>query len=667
MHSLLRFTAFALVLALAPSAFAQDLAPRVYPNPVDDERAVTVEVSDAEAATLEIIDILGRRVSVDAPLATGTYFVRVRYADGRALEPTALTVASPGTIELRLVEALAQAAESKAAPVLSAPVATQSHQGDSCPDGDELFGGFEHTEFTGSLRLRTDLIPKSMRAQPAPGTNTVDFSTCFGATQGVAYRFVSGTDIGNRPLRVLSPASVGNTQASFTARYSADFNPATALYGTFEVFLDDDGDAQTPDVPAVQVGFDADFIDVAKEQRPANRGGAGYQLLVFDANENLVFETFASENTPLFVTPTGDATRVNLLRSTILSSVVDGFEVPGAGTPPGDLKVSMTFESGDGGDVNVHVDTGAPDAVGATVHIVPTVFFSDPGTFSVFDIRTFATGVNRYGLRAIQFAGGGGDQGIPTTKGPGFVSDAQWGRPQGDYTDPNTFDVFDAQPPFMLVGADGPAEEYGVQFGREPRGLTETGSDAILLLHGGFLTRGFAGIPLADDGDFYRGTARIRNETDTQADLMSTTFSNVGGSTTSILVESGSAAFTTFEFAYDADADGTAEIRQDGTVGVPLSFNVSDVQIQGSAAGDGDPDAIGSRQDFAQAFLVVRNDNAGVVYIFPDWPSPDADVDVRSYAAEADEAFFISGVLETDQDDVDALRTLLLRGLTAAE
>ena len=111
----LRASALAVLLALAPSALAQDLAPRVFPNPVSTERSVTVEVADAASATLEVVDVLGRRLAVEGELAAGTYLVRAVYADGRVSEPTSLTIATPGRVEFRLADAASAAAASGSA------------------------------------------------------------------------------------------------------------------------------------------------------------------------------------------------------------------------------------------------------------------------------------------------------------------------------------------------------------------------------------------------------------------------------------------------------------------------------------------------------------------------------------------------------------------------
>ena len=650
----LRASALAVLLALAPSALSQDLAPRVFPNPISAERAVTVEVADASAATLEVVDVLGRRLAPEAGLAAGTYLVRAVYADGRASEPTPVTVATPGPVEFRLASPAAQEA---AAPLSApAPEAVQA-QGEGCSTGDVVFGGFNHVAYTGSLRLRSDLVPKSLRAQPAAGTNVVDFVTCFGDVQGVSYRYIAGGAAGNRPFRVLSPSIVGNTEANFTASYFADGTDRVALYGTFEVALDDDGDVSTAEVPAIQIGFDPAFSAPRSREAQVKGIGGGYQLLIFN-DEELVYEGFPADGTPLYATPSGEATRINLLRSILVSSVADGFEVEAASSAPGDLKAAFTFESGDGSPVRFHVGAGAPVATGTTVHIVPSVPLTDPASVAIREVRTYAPGVNRFGIRALQFAAGGKD--MHSGKGPGVpVSDAQWGRPQGDDLEPHVFDVFDGSFPLVFVGSAGEVEDYGIQWGREPQGLVETPSDGLGLYHGGGLIvkQGApTGVNLDEDGDFYRSTALVRNFTDVQGERIIATLTNVGGRQTAVTVESANGAFSTYEFFFDRDLDGRPEVRQTGVVGEEQVFGRGNVTVLSSAAFGGSEVDFGTNQTFSVGFLVeLGNGEVGAAYVYPNWTSENAEVNVRSYATEAHEPHINSDLFEMNEGGMSML------------
>ncbi|MEL6617176.1 MAG: T9SS type A sorting domain-containing protein, partial [Bacteroidota bacterium] len=203
--------ALAALLFLAAGAQAQNLrAPALYPNPITANGVLTVEVADAESARAEVLDVLGRRVSLDGPLAAGTYLVRAVYADGRATAPSRFTTVTTTRVEVRLAEAgapLAPEAETVATPVAEASL------GGGCAPGNVTFGGFQHTVLTdGSLRVRADLQPKSLRAQPSKDFATVDFSTCFGAAKGYAFRYVDQASQGNRSLRVLPTVAGESTR-----------------------------------------------------------------------------------------------------------------------------------------------------------------------------------------------------------------------------------------------------------------------------------------------------------------------------------------------------------------------------------------------------------------------------------------------------------------------
>ncbi|MEM1057291.1 MAG: T9SS type A sorting domain-containing protein [Bacteroidota bacterium] len=92
-----------LALVTASGVLAQDaLRPHVYPNPVAANRVVTVEFDAHGTAEAEVVDLLGHEVDPRGNLAAGTYMVRMRHADGRISAPAALTLATPGALELRL-------------------------------------------------------------------------------------------------------------------------------------------------------------------------------------------------------------------------------------------------------------------------------------------------------------------------------------------------------------------------------------------------------------------------------------------------------------------------------------------------------------------------------------------------------------------------------------
>ncbi|MEM1057290.1 MAG: choice-of-anchor D domain-containing protein [Bacteroidota bacterium] len=91
------------VLALVPSTSAQDIpAPRVFPNPVLGQNAVTVQAEDARDARVQLLDVRGREVPHGEPLAAGTYFVRLVYANGTVSLPTPITLAASGRRQFQL-------------------------------------------------------------------------------------------------------------------------------------------------------------------------------------------------------------------------------------------------------------------------------------------------------------------------------------------------------------------------------------------------------------------------------------------------------------------------------------------------------------------------------------------------------------------------------------
>ena len=650
----LRASALAVLLALAPSALSQDLAPRVFPNPISAERAVTVEVADASAATLEVVDVLGRRLAPEAGLAAGTYLVRAVYADGRASEPTPVTVATPGPVEFRLVSPATAAAES-AAPMESAPVTESANAGIGCADGDVTFGGFQHTANLGGVRLRPELVPPSMRVNPPSGSSNSSFTTCLGEVLGWSFRYIAGGDAGNRPLRVLSPAIVGNTQAQFTTNYM-DFGPAKGglqfVHGTAETFLDHDNDPGTASIPSVEAfAFDG-----------FTRGGpGGYELIVLDGEE-VVFRGIVNGGT--YLTPSGPDGRINMLRSILTSRGADGYEVEGGFDDtkggigkPGDLSAVMGFESGDGSDVNVYIMDSTPGVGGGgtifvgsgdAVHLTPYVYLSGED-FAMTSVTTDVFGANRFGVRAFQFAAGG--QFGAVRRGGGPSGQGQWARTtDAEYLRQQRTDVVDASNPLVFVGGD--VERFGLQWGREPKPLQETGSAGIEVYHDGLMVTkgGSAGVRLAEDGQYYRATARVRNLTDVQDETVNVELANVGGTGTSLTVTNENASFSTYTFMFEG-ANGNT-IVDTYNVGDTIVFgpNVVIVDASRSYGQVAVPPKRGIGQAYSVGFL-LSNDSGefGEVTILPDWTSVPADVNTRDFATDANQPFMIGSVQEYDE------------------
>ena len=650
MHLFTRFALVAALVALAPLASAQDAlrAPALYPNPLAADHPLTVEVADADGAEAEVLDVLGRRV--DGVLAAGSYLVRVAYADGRATAPARFTLLEPSRVEIVLSEGAAE----QAAAVAQAPEAAAG-LGGGCGPSTDLFGGFSFTELTGTLSNQSIVEPFSIRVNPAGTDNVSDYFTCFNAVNGFSFRYVSSTFPGRRQLRVLSPSVVGNTQVSYTADYSVDGSSKQALLGTYEQEIDNDGDVNTAPVPAAGIGFDADFV-APPVASAAKMGGGGYGYIVLSDGGAVVASGVASETTPLFVTPTGTETRINLLRSLLLSSAVTGFDIEGE-FKDGDISAVFTFESGDGSPVNFHVGEGAPVGVGTSVHITPQVFYSDPASFVISNVRTFATGLGRYGIRAVQFAAGAEASGGVLRGGvPSPSADkAQWGRAIGEYTAPQRFEIVDASSPLVFVGADAPVDFYGIRWGREPAPLEETGSEQINVLHGGGFARGIAGGYLVDeDGEFYEVTSLVRNETDNVGENITTRIQNDGGQTT-IVVTNASGTFSTYRFVYQATDGSPSALSQTFDVGTAYTFSTSSVEVFLSGSVDIDGFMASSTQDYFTGFQIVRNGNeAGDLFIVPDWTSEFADVDVRAHGVATDAPYSISSVEATE--DVDGLR-----------
>ena len=619
MTLLLRTTSLVVLLALTSGAFAQDAlqAPRAYPNPLAADQALIVELPDAASATAEVYDVLGRRVSLNGPLAAGTYLVRALYADGRVTEPVRFTTLSPGQIEIRLVEA----ADSPLAPeaALEAPVVEASNGIAGC-SGDVAFAGFYHTALVGALRIRTDLQPQSMRAKTAG--NNVEFVSCFGGVQGVSYRYIAGGEFWNRPLRVLSPAVVGNTSVTYTVNYTDGTANKQAVYGTFEQQIDNDGDVNTATVPAVGLTFDTD----SSSPVVTKGGGASYELIVLD-DQVVVYRGLVSEFTPLFFTPTGGATRVNLLRSLLLSSAVEGYEIEG-GTKPGDISGAFTFESNTGADVNVHVGEGAPIASGNSIHVTPVeAGLADPAAFRIFDVRTSALNVEGFGTRAIRFAAGAET---------GEIGTAQWAGLFGEFTEPQLFTVMDPSAPYVFVdrGGNGVIPDYGIQWGREPMPLQESGSEEIDVEHAD-------GYVVDEAGEFYRSISSVRNESEKQTETITVQIENVGRQT-AVTVTNQEGSFSTYDFIFQS-SEGT--FQRNYAVGSTNTFSNDGVTVFYTGAVDIEGFAASATQDYFNGFVVeLGNGVMGTLYIVPNWDTPFADIEVRYYATETDRPYTVSRV-----------------------
>ena len=619
----LRFSLAALLLVLAPDAMAQDLAPRVYPNPVSGVRAVTVELGDAEDATVEVIDVLGRIVAEDVPLAAGTYLVRARYADGRVTRTTPITVATDGPVEFRLDRAVG--AQAEAGPLVSAD---KRGPGMSACDEDEIFGGFYFQENRGTLTRRPADTPENLRVDP-DRTNTSDFTTCFGEVQGAAFRYLNQRNDPTRLLRILSPRVVGNTAINYRMTGVANMTPYTTDFGFSERFIDN---GTNPNRPAIEFLLDSPFF----------AGGLGlYQLIVKDANENVVYRMNEDGADGLFFTSTGRSGRINLLQSIVLGEAVDGFRVTG-GRKPGDLTFAFEFASDGGGPVNVHVGEGAPIATGTVVEITPKFDFDDIFEPYINTIQTQVRGARGFGLRALRFAAGGSRDAF-------FGSEAQFTRVTNPYTSNQLTMVTDAQLPMAMVGASSFGSEpvYGLQFGFEPGPLEETGSQEIGAGHD-------PGVTLADVGDLYRGTAVVRNISETQPEIITAEIVKQDPQNVTVEVNAANSSFATYSLILDYDGDGTPEEVNSGLpVDVPVVFCTQATFFSSGASDRDDQYAdISPSQDF---FLGAQMDIGfgpnSVAYIFPDFATPNADVNVRAYSIEANQPWKLNGVRERDTMD----------------
>ena len=637
--------ALSVALTFASGAVAQDAlrAPALYPNPLAADHPLTVEVADADGAEAEVLDVLGRRV--DGVLAAGSYLVRVAYADGRATAPARFTLLAPSRVQIQLVDG-GQASGA----AVTAPAPAPSQLGGLCPSGDVVFGGFPFSVVEGIVRARTDVTPEALRIRPVAANgfdNYAEYSTCLGDVQGVAFRYVDSNAQAGRQLRILSPSIVGNTSVTYTASGTDGTGPFMASYGFAETSIND---GTMAGVPAAAFQLDSPFFP----------GGLGvYELIVLNGDD-VVYRAVQDGANGLYVTSKSSGGRVNLLRSVVLSSIVDGFDVEG-GEKPGDVSFVFEMESGDGQDVGIHAGEGAAVAFGTAVHITPKFIFPDPYALTLSDVRTVVTGASAFGLRALRFAAGGSEDDF-------LASEAQFIRKTGSYLDPQLNTVSDAQLPLAFVGpsAFGTQDVYGLQVGREPTSLEETNSNELGLLHGVFVPPaaargGFNGLALDDAGEYYLLTARVRNVTDGANETITARVENVGGTGLVLTVDGANGTFSDYEFVFDRDVDGTAEVRNTYAAGTPVTFSPDAVAITASGASDRDDEYsdLGSSQDFLVGFIVdFGNGQGGVAYIFPGFASSDAEVSVRTVQVEANQPFPVQGLRERDTDDGPAARGL---------
>ncbi|MEM6325750.1 MAG: T9SS type A sorting domain-containing protein [Bacteroidota bacterium] len=629
MRSLLRSTALAAALLIAPAVLAQSLAPQVFPNPVSSDQDVTVRVTDAHSATVEVIDVLGRRMSTDAEFAAGTYLVRVVYDDGRALEPVPVTVATRGRIGFRLEEA------SRVATWGDVPLstgATTERAGPQC-DPNLVFGGFNFEAMVGSLMLRPDLTPQSLRVRPDGPENIADFMTCFGQVQGAAFRYVAGEDPGNRPLRILSPRVVGNTSVTYNAEGRIDGAPFTAAYGWNEVFVGS--------TPAIQFDLDSPFFP-----------GLGlFELIVMD-DEVPVHRMIYDGDEGLFVTSNGSEGRINLLRSILLSSIVDGFDVAG-GTKPGDVSFVFEFESGDARTINVHAGAGQPIVgVGDAIHITPKFAFDNPYIAYINKVGTRTEGMNRYGLRSTRAAAGGRPNDPQTdaqffAAGDGFITN-QLNKPTSALKPRLTVDGS----PFGMPDA------YTLQIGREISSLEEAPSDGLAVRH----TTDPGGVVLTDEGDYYQIEALIRDQTTATGETVVVRFDKVadGSSPINVTVTSVNGTFSSFEWVVDVGNDGSVEIRQTFPVG---TFQIGpDTAFDILGAGATDLDNLLGDRGSTQDFFIGVEANGALLGIYPDFSTPNADINIRSLEIDANQPWDVFAFQEVDEGGTVSPLALTLFG-----
>ena len=641
MRSSLLSAAFAAAfLLLAGTASAQDgLAPQLYPNPVADE-ALTVAVADAAGAELEVVDLLGRRVSTDASLAAGVYLVRALYADGRATAPARLTKVTAGPLAVTLVEAGAALALAD-----GAPEATAAKGAGGCPT--LAYAGLCHRRFTGNLRL---LPANELRISPTrTGLRVADYEVDLGEVRGVEIRYNGVTR--ERPFQVLTPDVVGDSYTSYVADYDDGGSAGQALFGPFEATFND---GVSTDASAVQLGFTLSTNPTLSGEtvQPASmRGGGSYQYIIMADDETVVASGTATDTTPLFaVDPSGNE-QIYLENSIIMTRFVDGYEVDGGPFKPGDVSVVFAMTNAAGDPVEFHVgEGGGTTAVGRIVHITPDVSVSDPFNFTFSNLRSYNQGAKRHRARAMRIAAGGSFfVPPPSAAGAGFAGGSQWGRNQIDFADQQVFNVLDANGVLNLMpSGDSPMPTtYGVQWGRESNVLSEVPSAFAAVFHEFLVAKnagGGSGYLIDADGEYHDWQVRVRNESDMQDEIITANWFIDAAGKVKLRVDAAGGTFSSFEFVYIRD--GVVKINNNYAVGDEIQFGVTELEMFAVGAADDFGSSFGTTgEEFGLGFILdtpLAGDEE--VYIMPHFTTPAAEVAIRHFAALTDAPHFIGGV-----------------------
>ena len=174
---MLRALPLLLALVLATAAHAQHAT--AYPNPLG-AGPLTVQ-HDAEAAEVELYDVLGRRLDPRSDLAAGVYLWRLRLADGTATPAQSLTKLAAGPLDVHLVREARPAARLGA--IAEASVADR----EGCRVAAPAFGGLQHEGLRGS-----SLAPVGGGLGVSGGPAYAALLTCLQNSGGVSYAFPDG-------------------------------------------------------------------------------------------------------------------------------------------------------------------------------------------------------------------------------------------------------------------------------------------------------------------------------------------------------------------------------------------------------------------------------------------------------------------------------------------
>ena len=629
---------FAALLLLPASALAQSgKAPAVYPNPLSGP-ALTVEVADTEGASVEILDVLGRRVAAGAPLAAGVYLVRVAYADGRVTAPTRLTRTTGGPLQVRLVASTAAPAPEAQAASTEAPskqafddvIGTEVVSGVAGDCAGRYYAGFCHEAFRGRLAYRR---PDELRVS-TDANRVADYNVSMGEVYGVSLRYTVPGDGRERPFQILT-RPFNDSFVSYVATIRDGGVTYDVIFGPVEAPFDDDGNPATPDVPAVAFGFDVlPPTKRAATTPPATLKGGGYEIIVLDG-DTVTLRSVVPDGTPLYaVDPSGD-NRIFLERAIGMTSIAEGFEVAG-GTKPGDASAVFKVQNGAGDPVTFHVGPGgATTATGTSVHITPVFELATPSNFGITNLRVFANRVNRYNVRAMRFATGSASTGSGQAV-------AQWARPASFFGTQQGFAITNPVAPVIAIDRVGfpRAPLVGLQIGREPAPLQEIPSEIMRITHDG--PTGGAGIAVDGPGDRYVATARFRNETDNQDETAAVTWRWNNGAP-SYSVKSDNSTFSEYELVFESGGSATSTVIP---TGVETAFPLGSV-VFGSVTSGPAPGVSQTGELYAISMDVTVPGGTLRIYVFPKFASTGAMVQTRWVAPESSDPHTITSLTET--------------------